>query len=209
MASCKRPDALTTISKVDCPVDFGQFVALLFQRAQPSPTFASEAALKALASWTPLLTATDGTKVIKTPLFAGFVVPGSEPQYADENSNASIDGAGYFTGFNAVKATGTFSGIPSAVKSQLALVQDESAAGLDPGMTFFGVLGDGRIVYDLDTSGSSSVIRGIPFSNFYVGSLQLDGYKAKNKNAFGLSLPGDWDKNIQVVQPGFNPRTAL
>lgn len=206
MANCTRPAALTAISPLTCAVDFDQMVRLFLQRAQDTPTFATETELASLAAWTPLIAATGGTKIIGTPLFAGFVVPGSEPQYAEENSNNSIDGNGYFTGFNAVKATGKFSGLPSDIKSQLALVQDESAAGLDPGMTAYILTRDGRLVYQKDASGK---IGGIPFTNFYVASLNLQGLKAKNENAFGLSLPGDWDKDIQVVKLGFNGRTAL
>lgn len=205
-STCKRPTALTSISKFDCAVHFGQLVALLIQRGQDTPTFADVTALSTLASWTPLLTAPGDTKVIITPEFAGFTFPGSEPQYADENSNNSIDGNGYFTGFNSVKPAGKFVGIPSALKAQLSLISDESRPGLDPGTTFFGITGDGRLIYDLDEAGD---IRGIPFTNFYVGSLKSDGLKANNENAFGLTLGGEWDKNVQIVKPSFNPRTAL
>ena len=205
-SSCKRADALTAISKFDCAVHFGQVVALLIQRGQATASFASEAELKTLAAWTALLSAPGATKVIKTPEFAGFVFPGSEPQYADENSNNSIDGNGYFTGFNSVKPTGKFVGIPSAIKAELSLISDESRPGLDPGTTFYAITGDGRLIYDLDEAGA---IRGIPFSNFYVGSLKSDGLKANNENAFGLTLPGEWDKNVQITKPSFNPRTAL
>jgi len=204
--NCKRPDALTPISKFDCAVHFGQLVALLIQRGQSTPSFASEAELKTLAAWTALLAATNGTKVIITPEFAGFTFPGSEPQYADENSNNSIDGNGYFTGFNSVKPAGKFVGIPSALKAQLALISDESRPGLNPGSTFYGITGDGRLIYDLDDAGK---IRGIPFVNFYVGSLKSEGLKANNENAFGLTLDGTWDKNVQIVKPDFNPRLAL
>jgi hypothetical protein len=207
MATCTRAVALTTISKFSCATHFGQIVALLIQRGQAAPSFATEAELKTLASWTALLTAPDATKVIKTPEFPGFAIPGSEPQYADENSNNSIDGLGYFTGFNSVKATGKFVGIPSDIRSQLSLIEDESRPGLNPGTTTFPITGDGRLIYDKDPV--TSVIRGIPFVNFYLGSLSTQGFKALNENAFGLNFTGDWDKNVQIVKPDFNPRTEL
>lgn len=206
MATCIRPAALTAISKVACAVNFDQIVALLVQRGQTAPSFATEAELKSLAAWTPLLAAPDGTKVIKTPEFAGFVVPGSEAQFADENTNASIDGLGYFTGYNSVKATGEYIGLPSDVRTQLTLLEDESRPGLNPGTTAYWVLRDGRLVYNKDAQGN---IGGIPFFNYATGSLNLQGFKALNKNSFSLNLAGDWDKTIQVVQPSFNPRTAF
>lgn len=204
--SCTRPAALTAITKFDCALHFGQIVALLIQRAQATPSFATEAELQTLAKWTPLLTAPDGTKVILTPEFGGFTIPGSEPQYTGENSNDSIDGLGEFTGFNSVKPTGKFYGIPSAIKADLGKLVAESAAGLNPGTTVFPITGDGRIIYDLDDQG---LIRGIPFVNFYVGSLASAGFNAKNENAFGLTFVGDWDKNVQITKPTFNARLAL
>jgi hypothetical protein len=206
MATCTRPAALTGISKFQCAVHFGQIVALLFQRGQTTPSFASEAELKELDAWTDLMAALDGTKVTKTPEFPGFVIPGSEPTYADENSNNSIDGIGYFTGFNSVKPTGKFVGIPSEIKSQLQTNADESRPGLDPGLTMFPITGKGQIIYTKDAQG---IIAGIPLTNFYVGSLASQGFNANNENGFGLTLDGEWDKNWQIVTPNFNPRTAL
>ena len=206
MATCTRPAALTGISKFQCAVHFGQIVALLFQRGQAVSSFATEAELKKLDAWTDLLAAPDATKVVKTPEFPGFVIPGSEPTYADENSNNSIDGNGYFTGFNSVKPTGKFVGIPSDIRSQLALLSDESRPGLDPGLTMFPITGKGQIIYIKDAAGK---IGGIPLTNFYVGSLASQGFNANNENGFGLTLDGEWDKNWQIATPEFNPRTAL
>jgi hypothetical protein len=207
MATCTRPAAIASISKLACAVHFYQMCALLLQRAQDTPSFATEAEMKTLAAWTPLLTAPDGTKIQKTPEFSGFQIPGSEPQYAEQNTNNSIDGLGYFTGFNSVQAKGQFTGLTSEIRSQLATYQDESAAGLDPGMTAFILLNDGRIVYELDPN--TDAISGVSFTNFYLASLKLEGFKALNSNEFGISLPGDWDRNIQVMTPNFNARQKL
>jgi hypothetical protein len=207
MASCTRPAALTAITPFNCAEHFGQIVLLLIQRGQSAPSFATEAELQTLAVWTALLTAPGPTKVIKTPEFAGFVIPGSEPQYADENNNNSIDGNGYFTGFNAVKVTGKFVGIPSAIKKQLDLLEDESRPGLNPGTTAFPVTRDGRLIYDMTDAG---IIRGLPFVNFFRGGTSSQGLNANNENAFGLTLPdGKWDRNVQIIKPDFNPRTDL
>jgi hypothetical protein len=201
MADCTRPSALTSITPFNCAEHFDQIVLLLIQRGQSAPSFATEAELQAL------LTAPGATKVIKTPEFAGFVIPATEPQYADENSNQSIDGVGYFTGFNTSKPTGKFVGIPSAIKKELDLIEDESRPGLNPGTTFFAVTRDGRIIYDMDDNDN---IRGLPFVNFFRGGTKSDGFKALNENAFGLTLPdGKWDRNVQITKPTFNPRTDL
>ncbi|RZJ94361.1 MAG: hypothetical protein EOO60_03200, partial [Hymenobacter sp.] len=92
--------------------------------------------------------------------------------------------------------------MPSDIRKQLALIEDESRPGLDPGTTAYLVLADGRLVYRKDPD--TNAIGGVPFTNFYVGSLASEGYKAQNKNAFGLTLPGDWDKDIVAVKTSFN-----
>jgi hypothetical protein len=179
--------------------------ALIFQRAQEEPSFATEAELKTLAAWTPLLTASDDTKVQITPEFSGLTLPGSEPQFAEQNTNNSIDGNGYFTGYNSVQPKGNFTGLPSAIRKQLAAYEDESRPGLDPGLTAFILLNDGRLVYDY----KDEVISGIPLTNFYMASLNTEGFKSLNQNAFGFSLDGQWDTDIQVATPTFRARQAL
>jgi hypothetical protein len=200
--NCSRPAALTAIAAVLCGIDFDQFVCIIAQRSQDVPSFATEAEMKTLAAWTPLLTAPGNTKIVKFPEFAGFTLPSSEAQFADENSNASIDGVGTYTGLSLVKPTGLFLSTPFDVLDQVRALEEESRAGLEVGLTFYFITRDGRIVH--------KNLAGIEIANFNVGSVGSEGYKAANKIPFSFTLPGDWDRGgLQITKPNFDIRRAL
>ncbi|QNH60737.1 hypothetical protein [Hymenobacter sediminicola] len=197
--NCTRPTELTDISKVLCAVHFGQIVRLAFRRrlGVTAPAFATEAAMKTQAAWNSAITAEGNDKIILSPLFVNFVIPPSEAQFLEENTNGSINGKGYLAGYNAVKPTGEFVGLPGDVKAQLELIEEEARAelGEDP-MEQWGITADNRII--------SVGAAGIPFSNFYIGSVGSEGFRALNKNAFGFSLDGKWDKGLTVTQAEFD-----
>ncbi|MDF7810716.1 hypothetical protein [Hymenobacter sp. YC55] len=197
MATCTRPASLTAPAKVDCAVHFGQIVRFAYRRRITAAAFATEAAMKTLAAWTAALTATDETKIILTPIFTSFVIPGSEAQFAGENDNSSVNGKGYLTGYNAVKPTGSFVGLPGDIKGTLELLEDESRAelGSDP-VELWGITPDNRII--------SLGVKGIPFSNYYISSVDSQGFKALNLNTFGFSLDGKWDKGVTITQAEFD-----
>jgi|GEM_PF-3038749 len=206
MATCTRPAALTAISAVVCGINLGQIVAAVFQRQQDDAPFATEAAAKVLANWTALLTAADDTKMVKTPEFPGFKIPSSEPQYINENSNESIDGLGTFVGFNSVKATAVFESLPFEIAEEIRTLADESTAGLTQGLTGFLITGDRRILARKLADGK---IAGIDLYNFYLASRGLEGLKTTDKLPFGFSLAPDWDKDLVLITPSFDPRKAL
>lgn len=197
MADCTRPTSLTAPAKVECAVHFRQLVRLAIRRRQTTAAFATEAAMKTLAAWNTAITATDSAKIILTPLFVNFVFPQSEAQFAEENTNGSINGKGFLTGYNSVKPTGEFVGLPGAVKTQLQLIEDEARAelGNDP-LEFWGITAEGKII--------SKGPAGIPFSNFYLTSAGSEGYNALNKNGFGFSLDGKWDQGVTVTEAAFD-----
>ena len=201
MATCTRPPALTPISKVACAVNFDQTVGFLFQRKQAAPPFATEAAMKTLAAWEVFLAASDDTTIVRTPDVVDFVIPSPEPRFEGENSNSSVDGKGYFTGFNSVKPTGNFIGLPTDVYNQLRLLIDESQPGLDPGLTVMFLLSDGRIVH--------AGLEGFDVENWFVAAPGTEGYGAKNKSPFGFTLSPTWAEKMAVLTPSFNARRLL
>ena len=201
MPTCLRPATLPAISAVVCGLNLGQIVALLFQRRQAAPSFATEATLKTLAAWTPLLAAPDDTKVVKSPEFASGKIPGTAPVFLFENSNDSIDGQGVYVGEDPVKAAGTFLSTPPDIITQLKAYEDESRPGLTNGLTAYLITGDGRIV--------SSALAGIKITNFHVGSRDLEGFRTLDKNNFGFTLAAGWDRDLVITTPSFDARTQL
>jgi len=182
---------------VDCAVHFGQIVRFAYRRRIKTKAFATVAAMKTLAAWNAALTATDETKIILTPIFTSFIIPGSEAQFAGENDNSSVNGMGYLTGYNAVKPTGQYVGLPGDIKATLELLEEESRAELGTApMELWGITPDNRII--------SVAENGIPFANYFIGSVDSQGFKALNLNTFGFSLDGKWDKGVTITQADFD-----
>jgi hypothetical protein len=196
--SCVRPPELTDISKVLCAVHFGQTVRMAIgRRGAFKIAFATAAALATQAAWNAALTAEGDNKIILTPIYVNPQLPQSEAQFIGENDNSSVNGKGILTGYNAVKYTADFIGLPSEVKEQLELVEAESRAelGVDPVETML-ITPDNRII--------SKGVDGIPFSNFFLQSVGTGGFKALNTNTFGFSLDGKWDRGVTVTEAAFD-----
>ncbi|MET4106031.1 hypothetical protein [Hymenobacter sp. UYP22] len=202
MATCQRPASLTAPAKVDCAVHFGQTVRLAIgRRGAFAAAFATAAALATQAAWNAAITADGEDKIILTPIYTNPQIPQSEAQFIGENDNTSVNGKGILTGYNAVKYTADFIGLPSAIKKQLELIEEESRAelGVDP-VEMVLITPDSRIFYN-EIGGKPA---GIPFSNFYLQSVGSTGFKGLNTNSFGLSLDGKWDRNVAAAQAAFD-----
>ncbi|MCC3156445.1 hypothetical protein LJ737_04305 [Hymenobacter sp. 15J16-1T3B] len=200
MATCTRPAALSNVSKQDCPIDFKQIQRIILQRL--GFKFATEAEMKTLAAWTPLLAAADSTKVVLSPFTTGFVIPPSEPTFINENDNNSLNGMGKFTGLNSVKPTGRFVGLESAIWEQMQQFSTESDAAL-------GVERLGAYLLNQDGAILHNDLGPIPLANFYVADPGSEGFRAETIIPFGFSLKGGWYKGVQLLQPSFNPLVDL
>lgn len=208
MPTCTRPDSLPTISKVDCGIDIGQMVAIIFQRQQLTAPFATEAAAKVRAAYDAFLEADDGTKMVKSPEFANFTIPGTEAVYVGENSNESIGGTGRFVGYNATKAAGEFQSTPFDIIKQLKPFEAESVPGLADGLTGIIVTLDGSLLFKrFDATGTG--LGGIPMTNLNIADRELLGFRTIDKNKFGFTLEPGWSQDLVLVKPSFNPRGLL
>jgi len=90
--SCPVGAALSDVATSACPSEMGQIQKVVFQRIYSSSGTKNKfvkasADPKVKASWTPLIAAVDGTKVVTSPYLDGFVVePGAENTYGSGNS---------------------------------------------------------------------------------------------------------------------------
>ncbi|MBA9078312.1 hypothetical protein [Rufibacter quisquiliarum] len=199
--TCTLPSSLTAITLSDCELKLDQIVTFLVQRGQPSnpatPIFGTEAAFKALATWTPLLAATDDTKVVKTPEFSGLVIPSSEGQFEGGGDNSTIDGIAIYKGEGPVDVTGgMFRNLTSTTRQDLLKLVNE------PNLTVYMVNRHGNIF-------AKSDYNGIPIKNFRLGSTGSEGYNEDNKTPFSFSLQEGWDNDLIMVKADFNPRYDL
>ena len=203
LCSCPKPTALTAIPSFTCGEKFDQIVKMAIQRIQSTASFnGTDKLITALSTWTPLLTASDNTKVIVTPFFAELVIPPSENAEEGGNDNSTVNGIPINLGEQPVKPTGIFRNLPYNVKDALAKIACESVGSYGTAQIwayFFNK--DGKII--------SQGNNGIPLYNWRVSTPGSEGFNQDNKFHFSFWLANNWDTNLAIATPAFNPLTDL
>jgi hypothetical protein len=200
---CPPPTALASVPTQECPVRFDQICRFGFQRMQATPSFTTTTLL-AQATWTPLLTETDDTKVILSPLVPGFVIPTGEVLKEGGNDNSTINGVPRLNGLGFVACTGQLQDVEAAVADALRALASESA--LQPGYTnlwMYMFNRFGQIITDV----SSTNCPGIPVYNVCVGDVGTEGLNKSNLHNLSIDLAPGWSKTVKMFTPSFNPLT--
>jgi hypothetical protein len=201
--ACPPPTALTTVPSQACPEKFDQIVRFGFQRMQTTPSFTTTTLL-AQATWTPLLTAADSTKVILSPLIPNVVIPVGEVLKEGGNDNTTINGIPKLAGRSFAAVTAQLQNVQAAVRAALRKLAAESA--LQPGFTnlwMYMFNRYGQIITDV----SSTNCPGIPVYNVYVGDVGTEGLNKDNIANISFDLAPGWSDTVQIFTPSFNPLT--
>jgi hypothetical protein len=191
---CPPGTALSTIPSQACPEVWDQIVKFAFQRKQTTPSFTS-ATIKVAATWTPLLTATDSTKVVITPYIAGVVIPPGEVLKEGGNDNSTINGIPRITGLGFVPVTAQPQSLQAAVRTALQGLGSESA--LSPGFTNIWVYFFNRfnqIIANADGSGFDAY-------NIMGGDAGTEGLGKLNTMKWGFDLAGGWSSTATLYNP--------
>lgn len=202
--TCPAPTALATITAQACPERLEQVVRFLIQRKQTTPSFTATSILLA-ATWTPLLTATDSTKVIKTPLIPGVVIPPGELITEGGNDNSTINGIPRVSAIGFVPVTAQLNDANSATRLALRGLLSESA--IQPGFTnlwCYMVNRFGQIYGKLNGSN----VEGFPIYNVFAGTAGTEGFGKAGITNFQFALEPGWDDGGALYQPtDFNALT--
>lgn len=191
---CPPSAALTTIPAQLCPENWGQIQRLAFQRKQAVPSFTATT-IKAIATWTPLLTATDATKVVITPFIAGIVIPTGEILKEGGNDNTTINGIPRLTGLGHVAVTAKPQSLSAAVRAALQTLASESA--VSPGFTnlwVYYINQYNQIIANDDGSGFDAY-------NVMIGDTGSEGLNKLNENNFSFDLAPGWSKAATIYTP--------
>lgn len=197
---CPLPAALVDIPTQDCPFIFDQIVRQAFQLAGQSSF--TEATIKVLATWTPLLASSDATKVVTSPIFAELVIPQSEALTTGGNDNTTFNGIPQYNGEGAVTVTYQISNLSPETKTALESLTAFSLAGATgkSRLTTFLFNKDGKIISDNH--------KGFPIYNFRISSVGSEGFNTPNKHAVSFTLMPGWDRNAVISEPtDFDPLT--
>lgn len=210
MVTCKCPAdaALTTIPAVNCSENFGQIQKIIFQRLQDADGtkngFTSEAAITKKASWTPLLSANDGTKVVISPIVQA---PTSEPGDAITygGGNDTPGGVELVIGRNPTAFEGVFRMIPQSVIKAMKALQCESFA-------------DNLGVYLVDENGAIEGLKGtaegeaypIPIRSLFISDKGHGGLEEPDSNNISFSFLPNYSDDLGIFTPeDFNALTDL
>lgn len=211
MAICKCPAAaaLPTIPNFTCSESFGQIQKVAFQRLTKSTgeknSFTSEKAIGKLASWTPLLSASDDTKIVVSPYIQAPTGEAGAPRTFG-GGNETLGGIEEIIGREPTLFTGVMRRMPQSLIKALKELQCESDS-------------QNLGIYLFDENGSIGALQDqtvatthypIPIRSLFIGDKTLGGFEAPDSNAIQWSFLPNWSDDLVILAPeDFNPLTDL
>lgn len=200
VCGCPVAAALPDVVVEACPANFGQTQKLIFQRikkADGTLNVLSSIILK--ASWTPLLVAADGSKVVVSPFIQGPAVePGGAKKFG--GGNATLGGIEIVIGKEPTTFTANLYGMAQSTINQLKQLACEEI-----GVFLINEKGQiGCRVVDATHK------HPIPIGSFFVGDLKIGGLEEPDANVISFSFNPNWSDEFAYETPtDFNALTDL
>lgn len=193
----------------NCPESFGQIQKVAFQRLYKSTgeknSFKTDAGIEKKASWTPLLSADDDTKIVISPYIqAPTAEAGAARTFG--GGNETLGGVEEIVGREPTPFTGVMRKLPQKIIKALKELQCES-------------WGDNLGVYLFDENGAIGAIQDaktatthypIPIRSLFIGDKTLGGCEAPDSNNIQWAFLPNWSDDLAIIAPeDFNPLTDL
>lgn len=193
----------------NCPESFGQIQKVAFQRLYKNTgeknSFTTTAGIGKRASWTPLLSADDDTKIVISPYIqAPTAEAGAARTFG--GGNETLGGVEEIVGREPTPFTGVMRKLPQKIIKALKELQCES-------------WGDNLGVYLFDENGAIGAIQDaktatihypIPIRSLFIGDKTLGGYEAPDSNNIQWAFLPNWSDDLAIIVPeDFNPLTDL
>ena len=209
ICKCPAGTALPDIPVSNCPESFGQIQKVAFQRLYKSTgeknSFKTDAGIEKKASWTPLLSADDDTKIVISPYIqAPTAEAGAARTFG--GGNETLGGVEEILGREPTPFTGVMRKLPQKIIKALKELQCES-------------WGDNLGVYLFDENGAIGAIQDaktatihypIPIRSLFIGDKTLGGYEAPDSNNIQWAFLPNWSDDLAIIVPeDFNPLTDL
>lgn len=193
----------------NCPESFGQIQKVAFQRLYKSTgeknSFTTDAGIEKKASWTPLLSANDDTKIVISPYIQAPTAEAGAPRTFG-GGNETLGGVEEIVGRELTPFTGVMRKLPQKIIKALKELQCES-------------WGDNLGVYLFDENGAIGAIQDpvtatthypIPIRSLFIGDKTLGGYEAPDSNNIQWAFLPNWSDDLAIIAPeDFNPLTDL
>ena len=209
ICQCPAAAAITTIPNVACAENFGQIQKVAFQRLRKADgtrnSVTATAAITAKASWTALLAAADGSKIVVSPYINAPADSGGDARMSS-GGNDDLGGIAQVLGGNPVQFDGQLRAIPQSVIKIMKELQCEAQAG-NLGVFLFDENGKIEALQDQTTA---TTYYPIPIRGLFIGSKIHGNFDAKDMNAIQWSYPDNYSDDLKIVTPtDFNPLTDL
>ena len=209
ICQCPAAAAITTIPAVACAENFGQIQKVAFQRLVKADgtknSFTNAASILLKASWTALLAATDGSKIVVSPYINAPADSGGDARMTS-GGNDDLGGIAQVLGGNPVQFDGQLRAIPQKVIKVMKELQCEAQAG-NLGVFLFDENGKIEALQDATTQ---TTYYPIPIRGLFIGSKIHGNFDAKDYNAIQWSYPDNYSNDLAIVSPtDFNPLTDL
>lgn len=208
ICTCPAATALTTITAVTCPENFGQIQKIAFQRLVASGVknaFTTLNDIKLLASWTTLKAAADSTKIVVSPYINAPTVEAGEARTFG-GGNDTLGGIEEILGANPTSFSAVLRKMPAATIRDLKKLMCEADAG-NLGVYLFDENG---MIGAIQDGATPTTYYPIPVRSLFVGDKSLGGFEAPDSNTISWSFLPDWSDYLAKVAPtDFNPLTDL
>lgn len=208
ICTCPAATALTTITAVTCPENFGQIQKVAFQRLTASGVknaFTTTNPIATLASWTTFKAAADSTKIVVSPYINAPTVEAGEARTFG-GGNDTLGGIEEILGASPTSFSAVLRKMPSATIRDLKKLMCEADAG-NLGVYLFDENG---MIGAIQDSAVLTTYYPIPVRSLFVGDKSLGGFEAPDSNAISWSFLPDWSDYLAKVAPSdFNPLTDL
>ena len=209
ICQCPAAAAIATIPNVTCPENFGQIQKVAFQRLRKADgtknSFTNAASILLKASWTALLAAADGSKIVVTPYINAPADSGGDARMTS-GGNDDLGGVAQVLGGNPVQFDGSLRSIPQSVIKAMKALQCEANAG-NLGVFLFDENGKIEAIKDAT---DADTFYPIPIRALFIGSKIHGNFDAKDSNAISWQYPDNYSDDLVIVAPtDFNPLTDL
>ena len=207
ICQCPAAAAITDIPNVTCPENFGQIQKVAFQRLRKADgtanVFTNTASILLKASWTALLSAADGSKIVVSPYINAPADSGGDARMTS-GGNDDLGGIPSVLGGNPVQFDGQIRSVPQSVIKVMKELQCEANAG-NLGVFLFDE--NGKIEAIEKTTGNYTPI---PIRALFIGSKIHGNFDAKDSNAIQWQYPDNYSDDLVILTPtDFNPLTDL
>ena len=214
ICQCPAASAIPTIPAVTCPENFGQIQKVAFQRLRKADGTRNAmvgsgtpvaASIPLKATWTALLAAADGSKVVVSPYINAPADSGGDARMTS-GGNDDLGGIPVVLGGNPVQFEGQLRSVPQSVIATMKELMCEAAAG-NLGVFLFDENGKIEAIQDKTTP---TTYYPIPIRALFIGSKIHGNFDAKDANAIQWQYPDNYSDGLAIVTPSdFNPLTDL